>query len=277
MDTITNPNETDTASNDWKINQIIKKADDNILAVMNGTYGTDAGSVAGAGTKTGSSSAYMLANLGITGFLMATIGVFHGLFKLHLQKYEDIVSWIGYVTVFSIIYIGCVALLHIYALSDTKISNITIMFSALAPVLIVLGLLKVYPSFSGPFDNTIGYAWANSPLFGLTETMKHFQSRFLTEDTMAKFNINIPFNWLITTMSLENYEEMLEQIGGVTVDPNKVRDFYIDIDINDDLYSNFKNELKAAIDRKQSVGHLFCVLSAAAIGGLGSLLISTII
>ena len=269
---MSNPKKKINAKQQKEIDQIITLRNTEIRNVMNGNpriipYVSKKGEVVGFARYLNVflfigfvSVVFLLHNVLSLGD--TTSGMFKYLFKLFL---------------FIVIYSVVVVFIHSLALdtSFTKnnIGRLSISLSSLIPVIVTMIILRTAPELTSPIDNTMGYYVTRRDKY-FESTMYSFKSTIFPPVALRKLgeNVRIPFDWLITTLDLNNIESILEKLQS-KVDMNKlslqtgiVPDFYIDLDKNSIDYTLFKNRLITLIKAKHEIGHFIVTLFACAAG-----------
>jgi hypothetical protein len=241
---------------DAVINKLIDDYD-----ITKGTQSEEAKAKAKRKSTASVSFAFISAAILLGGILLITF--------LELEVYK--LSWYSVVTVIVmygiLLAFNVLTFISIRTTEELNMPRLTIETTKMFPIVIVVfALLFAVPQLILVFENTVGYWWLSvAKRSSLTDTMNTLKSNLFQK---PEFNgLVIPFNWLITTFNVDNFEDTINQIpkgpfvsekSGVSEKSDFI-DFYLPKEAD---FEVFKNNLKKLIEIKRKVGHFAWIYMA---------------
>jgi hypothetical protein len=177
---------------------------------------------------------------------------------LELEIYK--LSWYSVVTVIglygTLLLFNVFTFISIRTLDELNMPRLTIETSKMFPIVfVVFALLFAVPQFNLVFENTIGYGWLsfvkNS---ALTDTMNTLKSNLFQKPEFS--GLILPFNWLITTFNVNNFDDVIQQIPR---GPSDYIDFYLPKESD---FEGFKAKLEKLVKMKRKIGHFVWIYMA---------------
>jgi hypothetical protein len=191
---------------------------------------------------------------------------------LELEIYK--LSWYSVVTLIglygTLLLFNVIMFISIRTPEELNMARLTIETSKMFPIVfVVFAVLFAVPQFNLVFENTVGYGWLSFVKSSLlTDTMNTLKSNLFQKNPFS--GLVIPFNWLITTFNVDNFEDTINQIPkGPFVseksgdNPVSEKSDYIDFYLPEEAdFEVFKKNLLKMVKTKRKVGHFVWIYMA---------------